>query len=311
MLAFIINNDGSVYAAILPKYVIQGSYGEIESNKLAVAFKDRDITDNVVIAHFKMPNGDTSSITLQAGDELYFQQDRYISKSEFLTQRETYYAGILYVSFEIMNQAGTEVLYTYNAKITVNPSTFEPDEEDTHINNAQYENLAIQITNLQNKGASKAYVDEKVASAAISPIQSVLDVVYPVGSIYLSTNHVSPHDFIGGTWVRIEGKFLLGATGDTPTFDDDIQETANVGPGGQGGEATHELELSEIPEHNHRSNQYLYSLNLGSGEGANSGVVYSAGLGSVFGTIEEPVGGGQDHNNMPPFLAVYMWRRTA
>ena len=37
---------------------------------------------------------------------------------------------------------------------------------------------------------------------------NLLDIVYPVGSIYISVNNISPADSVGGTWVKIEDKFL-------------------------------------------------------------------------------------------------------
>lgn len=56
----------------------------------------------------------------------------------------------------------------------------------------------------------------------------LLDSIYPVGSIYMSTKDSSPANFLGGTWERIEGKFLLGAG-------------SGFGAGSTGGEATHTL----------------------------------------------------------------------
>ena len=70
----------------------------------------------------------------------------------------------------------------------------------------------------------------------MSNFVNLLDIVYPVGSIYQSMNATSPADFIGGTWTKIK-TFLYGA--------DTAQET--------GGEVTHTLTKEEMPKHNHRT----------------------------------------------------------
>lgn len=68
----------------------------------------------------------------------------------------------------------------------------------------------------------------------MSNFVNLLDIVYPVGSIYQSMSATSPADFIGGTWTKIK-TFLYGA--------DTAQET--------GGEATHTLTVDEMPNHSH------------------------------------------------------------
>ena len=68
--------------------------------------------------------------------------------------------------------------------------------------------------------------------------REMLNIVYPVGSIYMSVNNVSPSIFLGGTWVQITGKFLIGA---------DTTYTA----GTTGGSATHNITKDELPAHNH------------------------------------------------------------
>ena len=70
----------------------------------------------------------------------------------------------------------------------------------------------------------------------MSNFVNLLDIVYPVGSIYQSMSATSPADFIGGTWTKIK-TFLYGA--------DTAQET--------GGEAEHTLTKEEMPKHNHRT----------------------------------------------------------
>jgi len=119
----------------------------------------------------------------------------------------------------------------------------------------------------------------------------IADLIYPVGSIYMSVNSTSPATLFGGTWQQIEDTFLLSA-GSTYTA------------GATGGEATHTLTIDEMPSHNHG----LYSRNTyqsgttGAINGWNTG-------GTSYNT--KNTGGGGAHNNMPPYLVVYMWQRTA
>lgn len=118
---------------------------------------------------------------------------------------------------------------------------------------------------------------------------SIFELVYPIGSIYMSVNDVSPGNLFGGTWERIKDKFLLSA-GDT------------YEAGSTGGEATHTLTIDEIPSHTHQ-------VKISADTGWNS-IGKSGGTESTNGA-SYPTGGGQAHNNMPPYLAVYMWKRTA
>ncbi len=125
---------------------------------------------------------------------------------------------------------------------------------------------------------------------------SVLNA-YPVGSIYMSVNSTSPKTlFGGGTWVQIQGRFLLAAS------------TAYK-PGTTGGEATHMLTEQEMPNHRH----VIYAPNDGGEENAAIGFPEAGSKNTYYAEASktEAAGGGQAHNNMPPYLAVYVWKRTA
>lgn len=131
----------------------------------------------------------------------------------------------------------------------------------------------------------------------------VLTYIYPIGSIYTSVNSTSPAELFGGTWERLTGRFLLGT--DSGLTDDNGDEiTATYEAGATGGETTHTLTTSEIPSHHHgsyytgnTSETLRYPWLSGSGTGSNMG------YGPVY------AGGGKAHNNMPPYVSVYMWKR--
>ena len=126
---------------------------------------------------------------------------------------------------------------------------------------------------------------------------NIFDKIYPVGSIYTSVNNVSPSILFGGEWQQITGRFLLSC--------DDTYAA-----GSTGGEAQHTLTANEMPTHNHN----LPSVN-NSTTGTIRGTIFSytntAGTGEAYQAMYlGNTGGGLPHNNMPPYLAVYMWKRT-
>ena len=119
--------------------------------------------------------------------------------------------------------------------------------------------------------------------------------LYPVGSIYMSVNSTNPSNYFGGIWEQIKDRFLL-ACGDI------------YSNGATGGEATHKLTLDEMPRH-----QPQALLNTGDsnihGSGINWQVVYNGRF--YGGDMIKTYGGDKAHNNMPPYLAVYIWKRVA
>lgn len=131
----------------------------------------------------------------------------------------------------------------------------------------------------------------------------LFNMVYPVGSIYMSVNNTSPQTFFGGTWEQIQDTFLLAAG-------------STYAAGSTGGEATHKLVANELPKiqgtlphvsHGEHKLTGVFSLNYGGNsnyEGAYSSTSNNARYLMKFGND-------QAHNNMPPYLTVYMWKRTA
>ena len=145
---------------------------------------------------------------------------------------------------------------------------------------------------------------------------NIFDLIYPVGSIYMSVNSTSPEVLFGGTWEQIQGRFLLGMSSSYPA-------------GSQGGEATHTLTSHEIPLHGHYlgqqgntsrmlptnhatndpSHEYYVTEVESSGSTYLKPNVTWGGYLTAGTLIDTPYD--QPHNNMPPYLAVAMWKRTA
>ena len=135
---------------------------------------------------------------------------------------------------------------------------------------------------------------------------------YPVNSIYISYSHTSPAEMFGGTWTRIENRFLWGCT-------------AEGSIGHTGGESTHTLTASEMPKHYH-SQAVINPSNDGATAAAygysytdsSNGVAIAIGStktgttkGWISSTLGTAKGGGAAHNNLPPYIHVSIWRRTA
>ena len=154
--------------------------------------------------------------------------------------------------------------------------------------------------------------------------------IYPIGSIYMSMENTSPAELFGGTWEKIEGKFLLAS--------DTNHELATTG-----GQEKVQLSNNNIPSHAHSHSHthvapegmpYMVSkddikVNLdnyrewpkkvSSGgihivyapKGAKYGIESRSNTGAASSQNTGNTGGGQAHENMPPYLSVNMWRRTA
>lgn len=165
-----------------------------------------------------------------------------------------------------------------------------------------------------------------VGDLALLPI---LDLIHPIGSIYWSTDSISPATLFGGTWEQIKDTFILAAG-------------SIYSAGSTGGEASHTLTVAETPAHTHTRGTMnitgvITYITADSANISNSGYpttgafrwsneAYSqrASLASGTGSRDlnfdasrswtgatSSVGSGNSHNNMPPYLVAYCWKRVA
>ena len=167
---------------------------------------------------------------------------------------------------------------------------------------------------LINKNVGETVTDGSVVWTVQNIRTTALDA-YPVGSIYMSVNSTSPAILFGGTWEAMPAGRVLLAQG------------KNYAAGSTGGEATHTLTINEMPAHSHSGTTNSTGDHTHSSYGAQGGTRKSnwAGANDNYdpnyptgsaGTHSHTVsiantGGGAAHNNMQPYLAVYMWKRTA
>ena len=129
-------------------------------------------------------------------------------------------------------------------------------------------------------------------------ISGLIDIFYPVGSYYETSDaSFDPNNAWEGTWVlESEGSVHIGAG-------------SNYTLGATGGEATHSLTVDEMPRHGHSVKANI-SAAFAQGINGHREPAMSNETSTNPGWAVE-VGGGQAHNNMPPYVVVNRWHRTA
>ena len=152
-----------------------------------------------------------------------------------------------------------------------------------------------------------AFLDEK----------DIVDLIYPVGSIYMSVKSTSPATLFGGTWVRWgNGRVPVGVDASQKEFNS-VEKI--------GGEKTHRLTEDEMPAHQHFADnndgeeKLTGSIgNMGFSAGSDDGAGNCYGLNWAYrssrtdtGIKTAAAGGGDPHNNLQPYITCYMWKRTA
>ena len=195
---------------------------------------------------------------------------------------------------------------------------------DGNNTNLEVDNLTVGCITSANNNFSLDSSGNLTVNSITTQSGSGLDFnsIYPVGSIYLTVGSTSPATLFGGTWERIKDCFLLAA-GDT------------YQAGTTGGESTHALTINEMPIHNHTNSvatngghshtghtKEVRALVSGqpssdcarniSSSYDHSGITITDASGAHSHSVTiNNAGGGAAHNNMPPYLTVYVWKRTA
>jgi hypothetical protein len=144
-----------------------------------------------------------------------------------------------------------------------------------------------------SSGISAAEVRSLIGAA------NILDV-YPVGAIYTSVVSTSPASLFGGTWQSFAaGRVLVGINSSDGDFNQS-QET--------GGAKTHTLTVAQMPSHAHG---YTGVQGTGNPDGAGDSTYVGNSVSYPRKSELDYEGGGAAHNNLQPYIVVYMWKRTA
>lgn len=327
-----------VFELSSPLQYLDGSSDEFN---LEVAVKDNDVVLEAYVER-KIGTNDSEEYLLSSSiiEELdgflinLFEGNNYIytnytnasleiiySKNDDLSKR--YLNNAIYYNHKINNDGefGLDDIYFKDA------FTKTEDKLNLEVDNAKVECITSKNNKFSLDENGNLVVNSITANSGLTYNDtSICNLIYPVGSIYISVNSTDPNLLFGGTWYQMKDKFLLGA-GDVYTA------------GSTGGEATHTLTTAEMPSHTHTWNQTSctnpgnhshdvgadkdggagtnrYSVHISGGSTVNNPEYYpsSGGGGSHTHTIageNSTTGAGSAHNNMPPYTTVYMWKRTA
>lgn len=181
--------------------------------------------------------------------------------------------------------------------------------DDVNINFVIDSQMSGSSENAVMNKVAKAYVDgefKKFSELLENAIKKSKLEAHPIGSYYWSSESTEPSVLFGGTWEKVEGKFILAAgryidkNGTDRTYSVNDKDF---------GEYFHTLSIEEMPEHAHAIQKQV-SNNAG-----NEIYVGSGGEKLYYSNDDSDMtlyaGGGQSHNNMPPYEVAYCWKRTA
>ena len=209
------------------------------------------------------------------------------------------------------------------------PSTLPEDRlPNTSPRSTEFKNTGLQNNQplpLQwlNGQFKDIYLALKEAQSQIDSIvggssQPTLEAIYAVGRPYISWESTAPATVLGfGTWVQIKGKFLVGVDEADTDFD-----TAGETGGNKAHTHTdnltvdgHVLTTSEIPSHSHTIGNDPGSTAIAGSyarsENTSTGTITTTSVGGDAAHTHGLSGGVQSNSNLPPFQAVYIWRRVS
>ena len=191
------------------------------------------------------------------------------------------------LSIEIDAQI-VEVTTTLQNNETINDITFEYGKANkTEIKDIRTINASVEEISNNIK-----YIDKKISD--------LLNMFYPVGSVYETMDSsFDPNKKWGGTWERIKGRVLVGVDENDSDFN-----TAEK----TGGEKTHTLVVSELPQHTHAN--YAKRTNITINNSGNTHVTcHSSNSGATVGHNIGSTGEGVAHNNLQPYITCFIWKR--
>lgn len=243
------------------------------------------------------------------------------SKQDYLGQNihETYIKNIQGNNNKLTIVKGNDVSSIINIDNVPNAIKATQDSRGQKIDTTYIKNISVSDNTLTIYKGDGSATNLDIIS---------FDQIYPIGAIYMSTVSTNPATlFKIGNWEALPAGRVLLAQG-TSTWG------VNYSAGSTGGEDKHTLTVSESAPHNHTGNAttsgsthtHALTMRASHGKSGNGGVprfgdgdvwsdyktqnLSAAGEHSHAITINNS-GGGQAHNNMQPYLSVYMWKRTS
>ena len=200
-----------------------------------------------------------------------------------------------------------EELAALATKVGIDNST-DPNSLDKKTSTLRTDVNAVQssVSSLQSSVSpllvdptTKSYVDTAIQTAVAAAKQDL----YPIGSYYINeTDATNPGTLLGfGTWVAVANRTIVGKG--SGTF-----ATA----GATGGEETHTLTIAEMPSHSHVYGNGDGNVVHGGVSGTSANITLGGGQWRYTNfPSTQTAGSGGAHNNMPPYIVAYVWKRTA
>ena len=189
--------------------------------------------------------------------------------------------------------------------VLINNKTNKEKELDKELANYSENNDKLDGVSLASTSENQLVSLDDVQELIDKSIEEAKLSIYPVGSIYITTNEQNPGEYIGGTWESYgQGRTLVGAG--TGTDSNNVQRVFTINS--TGGEYQHKLTTSEMPSHTHGINS--------AGQAGSTAWGYAiawdgkAAIETSSARISN-TGGSQSHNNIQPYVVTYMWRRVS
>lgn len=245
-----------------------------------------------------------------------------IGKSDPAEQYSALYKGMTFYDKDTINVDGTNHKYVTKIKYLnkgangtltdanqdkeFRPYTSVKRDDDSLVSSVKLIHSGNKLRGINFTSTNEHYDIE------VTP-ETLFNMVYPVGSIYMSINEVNPTTLFGGTWEKIEDRFLLGASSTNP-----VNAT--------GGSFTQTLKQENIPEymlgvipaivpgqHTNWDNAGVRGTTVAQATTEKPGMTGGSPItsGNQYGWSIGSNGGGQAFSIMPPYMAVNIWKRTA
>lgn len=238
--------------------------------------------------------GTPNDVIIPANKKQYIVRAEHTSVTGGITVRTNVGTG------QVFNNGDSATVYCDGVSVyRITPPALQPDSNLGDLTNVSAAKVNLEVDHV---GSALSSTLETVGGVMGVNVSSMFNIFYPVGSMYFNTvDGTNPGTLIGfGTWVSAgQGRVLIGAG----TGTDVNAEVSTFVATSTGGEYKHQLTVAEMPSHSHEVLTFRFNT-------ASAG----AGGTTLFQTQSRETtsaGGDQPHNNVQPFVVVYMWERTA
>lgn len=294
-----LQNDGKVGTSNnANKNVVTDSNGEITTEN----------KPTIPSASSTTPSADTTNGSVGSGTT-WAKADHTHPKSSLYATSDHTHSGYL-TSSDISGKIDTAGTGLSKSGTTLNHSNSVTAQTSTALKKIKYDAqghitgtdsvAAGDLPSHTHNYATTSDVDTEIESyfnqinSQAGAYEYILNLVYPVGSIYMSVNSTSPATLFGGTWTQLTNTFLYAST----TADTDAT-TATAGS-----------KDAVVVEHTHNFNQSFGNHYNGGGiQKINRTTWVEDNSSSIYFAIQNTGVSGTD-KNMPPYMKVYMWKRT-